>query len=170
MSVEYHKTAILSTLGFVGDGSGLKNIGSSALNPLVLQCATVTLTAAQLTAMEATPQSILPAPGAGKVLIVDAILFQFKNGAAQFTGGGAVSFQYHGTAVSPHTGSVPAAVVQAAAPDVQYLGPNVTGAIDLESAINLGLDITNPTAAFAAGNGTAIVTVWYQVVTLSQSL
>jgi hypothetical protein len=57
-------------------------------------------------------------------------------------------------------------VLQAAAADVQYLGPNTTGALDLQSAINLGLDITNATAAFAAGNGTAIVTVWYSVVTL----
>jgi hypothetical protein len=152
--------------GFQGDGSGLKNIGSAALNPLVLQVATVQLTAAQLIAMKTTPVSVLPAPGAGKVLIIDAISFQFKNGGTQFTGGGAISFQYHGTAITPHTGTVAAAVVQAAAADVQYLGPNTSAAIDLQTAINLGLDITNATAAFAAGNGTAIVTVWYSVLSL----
>jgi len=128
--------------------------------------ATVVVTAANLIGMKAAPVSILPAPGAGKLIIVDAIAFQFKNGATQFTGGGALSFVYHRTAVTPHTGSIAATVLQAAAADVQYLGPNTTGALDLQSAINLGLDITNATAAFAAGNGTAIVTVWYSVVTL----
>jgi hypothetical protein len=56
--------------------------------------------------------------------------------------------------------------LQAAAADVQYLGPNTSGAVDIQSAINLGLDITNASAAFAAGNGTAVVTVWYAVLTL----
>ena len=46
------------------------------------------------------------------------------------------------------------------------MGPNTSRSIDLESAINLGLDITNATAAFAAGNGTAIVTVSSAVLTL----
>lgn len=164
MAIEIHKTAI-NAPQFQGDGSALSNVGSSALNPLVQQVKQVTLTAAQLIAMKTTPQSILPAPGAGKVLIVDAILFQFKHGATQFTGGGAVSFVYHGTAVTPHTGTVAAAVLTAAADDLQYLGPNVSGAVDLQSEVNLGLDITNVTAGFAAGNGSAIVTVWYSVAT-----
>lgn len=163
--IEVHKVPI-SAPQFQGDGSTLKNVGSSALNPLVQQVAQVSLTAAQLMAMFATPQSVLPAPGAGKVLIVDAITFQFKHGATQFTGGGAISFVYHGTAVTPHTGTVAAATVTAAADDVQYLGPNVTAAIDLQSAINLGLDIKVATAAFATGNGMAIVTVWYSILTL----
>ena len=165
MAIEIHKTPI-NAPAFQGDGSGLKNVGSAALNPLVQQVAQMTLTAAQLIAMKNTSQNIIPAPGAGKVIIVDAILFQFKNGGNVFTGGGAISFVYHGTAVTPHTGTVAATVLTTNAPDVQYLGPNVTGAIDLQSEINLGLDITNATASFAAGNGSAIVTIWYSVVTL----
>lgn len=163
--IEVHKTAI-NAPQFQGDGSTLKNIGSAALNPLVQQVAQVALTAVNLIAMKTTPVSILPAPGAGKVLIVDAIAFQFKHGATQFTGGGAVTFVYHGTAVTPHTGNVAASVLNAVTDDLQYLGPNTSAAIDLQSAINTGLDITNATAAFATGNGTAIVTVWYSVVTL----
>lgn len=165
MALEIHKTAI-NAPQFQGDGSTLKNVGSTALSPLVQQVATVTLTAAQLQSMKASPVSILPAPGAGKVLVIDAITFQYKYGGTVFTGGGAISFVYHGTAVTPHTGNVAATVLTTAANDVQYLGPNVSGAVDLQSEINLGLDITNATAAFAAGNGTAIVTVWYSVLTL----
>ncbi len=165
MAIEIHKTPI-NAPQFQGDGSALSNVGSSALNPLVQQVKQVTLTAAQLIAMKTTPQTILPAPGAGKVLIIDAILFQFKHGATQFTGGGAVSFVYHGTAVTPHTGTVAAAVLTAAADDLQYLGPNVSGAVALQSEVHLGLDLTNATSEFAAGTGSPIVTVWYPVATL----
>ncbi len=152
--------------GFQGDGSGLTGIGSANIDPSLQQKKTVTLSAANILAMHGAPVSVLPSPGAGKLIVVDAILWQFKNGSTQFTGGGAVSFVYHGTSVTPHTGTVAGATEDAAAPDVQYLGPNTSGAIDLETAVGLGLDVTNATAAFAAGNGSAIVTVWYSIVTL----
>ena len=166
MSFEKHYTGIVGVAGFAGDGSKLTNVGSSALDPRVLQVATVTLTAANLIAMKTTPVSVLPAPGAGKVLVIDTISFQFKPGGTQFTGGGAITFQYHGTAITPHSGSVPASVLQGATADVQYLGPFASAALDLQNAINAGLDVTNASAVFAAGNGTAIVTVWYALVTL----
>jgi hypothetical protein len=82
--IEVHKVPIVAPQfqgQFSGDGSLLKNVGSSALNPLVQQVAQVALTAANLTGMYAAPLNILPAPGAGKVLIIDAIAFQFKHGA-----------------------------------------------------------------------------------------
>ena len=59
-------------------------------------------------------QSILPAPAAGQVLVIDQIIAQMKPGGTQFTGGGAVSFQYHGTGVVPHSGNIPAATITSA--------------------------------------------------------
>ena len=118
-------------------------VGSADLDPSLLQKAVVTLTAAQIMAMYAAPQSVLPAPAPGQVLVIDQIIVQTKPGATQFTGGGAVSFQYHGTGVVPP----PTGVVQA---------PAATG-----------LDILNATAAFATGNGSLVVTVFYSIITLS---
>jgi len=133
-------------------------------DPSVLQKAVVTLTAAQIIAMYGTPQSILPAPAAGQVLVIDQIIAQMKPGATQFTGGGAVTFQYHGTAVVPHSGNVPAATINAAAVSENVVPPP-TGTIQPPAAT--GLDITNGTAAFATGNGTLVVTVFYSIITLS---
>ncbi|HZV06210.1 MAG TPA: DUF2190 family protein, partial [Gemmataceae bacterium] len=85
---------------------GFGPVQAADTDPSLIQKAVVTLTAAQIIAMNGTPQSILPAPAAGQVLVIDQILAQMKPGATQFTGGGAVTFQYHGTAVVPHSGNI----------------------------------------------------------------
>ena len=133
-------------------------------DPSMLQKAVVTLTAAQILAMYGTPQSILPAPAAGQVLVIDQIIAQMKPGATQFTGGGAVTFQYHGTAIVPHSANIPAATITSAAGSENVVPPP-TGTIQPPAAT--GLDITNATAAFATGNGTLVVTVFYSLITLS---
>ena len=139
-------------------------VGVADLDPSVLQKAVVALTAAQIEAMYATPVSILPAPAAGQVLVIDQIIAQMKPGGTQFTGGGAVTFQYHGTAVVPHSSNVPAATINSAT-GTENVVPPPTGVIQPPSAT--GLDITNGTAAFATGNGTLVVTVFYSIMTLS---
>jgi len=133
-------------------------------DPSLLQKAVVTLTAAQLMAMYGAPVSVLPAPAAGQVLVIDQIIAQMKPGGTQFTGGGAVTFQYHGTAVVPHSGNIPAATITSAAGSENVVPPP-TGTIQPPAAT--GLDITNATAAFATGNGTLVVTVFYSIITLN---
>ncbi len=116
--------------------------------------------------MNATPVSLLAAPGAGKAIVDLSIVFEMNATATQFTGGGAVSAVYHGGAVSPHAGSVPAAVVQAGAGQtLTQLGPAV-GSNGITVPANTGVDLTNATAAFATGTGTAKVFVKYRVITL----
>ncbi len=133
-------------------------------DPSLIQKAVVTLTAAQIIAMSGTPVGILPAPAAGQVLVVDQFIVQVKPGGTQFTGGGAVSFQYHGTAIVPHSANVPAATVNSATGSENVVPPP-TGVIQPPAAT--GIDITNGTAAFATGNGTMIVTVFYSIITLN---
>jgi predicted RecA/RadA family phage recombinase len=133
-------------------------------DPSLLQKAVVTLTAAQIMAMNGAPVSILPAPAAGQVLVIDQIIAQMKPGGTQFTGGGAVTFQYHGTAVAPHSGNIPAATINSATGSENVVPPP-TGTIQPPAAT--GLDITNAAAAFATGNGTLVVTVFYSIITLS---
>ncbi|HZT32776.1 MAG TPA: capsid cement protein [Gemmataceae bacterium] len=143
---------------------GFGPVQASDTDPSLIQKAVVTLTAAQIIAMYGAPVSILPAPAAGQVLVIDQIIAQMKPGATQFTGGGAVSFQYHGTAVVPHSGNIPAATINSATGSENVVPPP-TGTIQPPAAT--GLDITNATAAFATGNGTLVVTVFYSLITLS---
>lgn len=135
----------------------------------VLQEAAVNLTAANLIAMGTTPVSILPAPGAGKVIFVEDIVFEMKRTATAFTNGGTVNFQYHTTTTSiPHAGTIAASVLTTAgaATTVTHLGPQ-TGSSGLLLPANEGIDITNGTAAFATGTGTATVFIKYRIITLA---
>jgi predicted RecA/RadA family phage recombinase len=143
---------------------GFGPVQAADTDPSLIQKAVVTLTAAQIMAMYGAAVSILPSPAAGQTLVIDQIIAQMKPGATQFTGGGAVSFQYHGTGVVPHSSSIPATTINSATASENVVPPP-TGVIQPPSAT--GIDITNATAAFATGNGTMVVTVFYSLITLS---
>lgn len=156
--------AIQEAASATNAGGGLL---ASEMAEHVVRTATVALTAANLIAMNVTPVSILAAPGAGKAILVDQILFEITRTSTGFTGGGVASFQYHTTTGSvPHAGTIAASVITGGAGTVQtYLGPNV-GANGLVIPANEGIDITNATASFAAGTGTAKAFIRYRIVTL----
>lgn len=130
--------------------------------------ASVTLTAAQVYAMNGAPVTIIPTPGGvNQAILVNKILVEVLAGSTAFTTGGAVSFVYHGGAVNVVTGTVAAAIINGTANSKSYtlLGPAVVATGTVVPA-NTGVDITNATAAFAAGNGTVVVQIWFDVVNL----
>ena len=133
------------------------------MDPGLLQKITVVLTAAQIEAMNGAPVNIIPAPLAGQVVVPDQFVIQTKPGGTNFTGGGAVTFQYHGTSVNPHAGNLAAATVNSGTASVNVLAPPSAG---YQPPAATGIDITNATAAFATGNGTLVVTAYYSVITL----
>ena len=143
---------------------GFGPVLAADVDPSLIQTAVVTLTAAQIIAMNGAAVSVLPAPAAGQAIVIDQFIVQMKPGTTQFTGGGAVSFQYHGTGVAPHSSNIPATTINSATGSENVVPPP-TGVIQAPSAT--GIDITNATAAFAAGNGTMVVTVFYSLITLS---
>lgn len=131
-------------------------LGTSVMKKGFLQVTQVTLTAAQIIAMNGTPVSLLPAPGAGLCYVVESIEFRFTAGT-QFTGGGAVTFQYSGGAAVANT--IAAAVItSASSSDTVRVG------IDATATLNAALVVTNATAAFAAGTGTALITFAYRII------
>jgi hypothetical protein len=149
-------------------GPGFNNTGSLVEGSAADTYQSVTLSAAQIYAMNGAPVVILPAPeGPNQAILVNKILVEVLAGATAFTTGGAVSFVYHGGAVNVVTGTVPAATVNGVANSKSYtlLGPAVVATGTVVPA-NTGVDITNAGSAFAAGNGTMIVQIWYDVVNL----
>ena len=143
------------------------SVSTAQLDPNVLQFSSVPLSSANILAMNGTPVSILAAPGAGKAIVVDAVLFEFLVGGTQYASGGAVNFQYHGGSATGVFGAVTitAASVNGAASFNQYLQP-IGQATGQAITANTGIDITNATGAFTTGTGTAIVKIWYSIVTL----
>jgi len=131
-----------------------------------LSTARVALTAAQLQAMNGAPVQILPAPGAGKTIVPQSVAFLMTRTATAYTGGGAIQLQYHTTTTSvAHTGTIPATVLTTAGAgkSTTLLG-DPSGASGTPLPVNEGIDITNATAAFATGTGTAVVLISYAII------
>lgn len=121
---------------------------------------TVTLTAAQILAMYATPQLLIPAPGAGFAIIVDQISFYYNFVTAAFASGGVNIVQYAATANGAGTNAlsatIPAATLTTGSSRIYALGGNVGNA--LTGVTNQGIYLSNQTGAFTGG-GASTVTV-----------
>lgn len=140
-------------------------LADKVINDL-LEYKEVSLSAANIIAMNGTPVEIVAAPGSGKYLSVSKIIFEITRTATAFTGGGVTTFQYSGGAVV-HASSIPASVITGGAGRViTELNVN-TQANGVTIPENTKLTITNGTGAFAAGTGTAKVKIWYKTITAS---
>ena len=122
----------------------------------------VSLTAAQIIAMGTTPVQLIAAPASGKCIIVDNISFKMTTTATAFTGGGAVEFRYTNASGTKVTADIASTVITAAAgvsfTNVRGIEASLTGTVDA------AIVIRNATAAFAAGTGSAVVTIDYHIV------
>jgi hypothetical protein len=132
------------------------------------QSVEVSLSAANLIAMYATPVLLVPAVS-NKAIIVDSVEFVITRTATAFTGGGVVSVQYANTAngagTSVQASTIAATVVTAGAGTTYSTRPPTTlSDVATASIQNIGLYISNQTAAFATGTGTAKVRVTYRTI------
>lgn len=142
---------------------GSVKCGSLFLGGVQMLTKTVNITSANILAMFATPVTVLAAPPAGYALIVHNILFIITRTATAYANGGVVTFVYTGGAVAVHAGSVTAATITGGAGTVlNQLGPAV-GANGSIVPTATGVDVTNATAAFITGTGTAKVTFVYSI-------
>lgn len=128
---------------------------------------TVALTAANIIAMYAAPVEIIPAVP-GKAIVIDSMELDITRTSTAFTGGGVVAVQYAATANgagTATTATIAATVVTGAAGrTITARIPVVLSDIATASITGIGLYISNQTAAFAAGTGTANVKVKYHLV------
>lgn len=128
----------------------------------------VPLTAANIIAMYATPVLVVPAIPE-KAIVVDSVEFVMTRTSTQFTSGGVVSVQYNSTAngagTSVQASTIAASVVTGAAGTTYSTRPPATlSDVATASIKGIGLYISNATAAFATGTGTAVVRVTYRTV------
>lgn len=136
--------------------------------------AIVPMTLAQFTGMYAAPYLLVPAPGAGSLIIVNSMQINLIYGSAALTSGGVVAAQYDSTvhgAGTLATNSEAAADFFATANTVFNFvaaSGNTTGALPSSACVNKGLYLSNQTGAFATGTGSKfVVTVDYHLVSAS---
>ena len=125
---------------------------------------TIALTAANIIAMRAAPITIIPAPGAGRIIIVDSILMTMNRTATAFTGGGAVEFRYNNGSGAKVGTDIAATVITTGGAGTECAVSSSPG-VQSGGQPNAPVVITNATAAFATGTGSARLYIKYRVVT-----
>ena len=132
-----------------------------ALN--LLQYAVAPLTAQNILNMYGAPVTLIAAPGANMAIVVHDIMFEMKRSATAFANGGAVSIEY--ATGDDVVATIASTVITGAAGTTlsTRVMANLSD-IALASIENDALNITNATAAFITGTGTADVHIWYSVI------
>jgi len=133
-----------------------QSISNAALDPALVQYATVALSSAQILALFTTPVTLIPAV-AGKTIMVLQCLFVMTTTATAYAAGGNVTFQYSGG--NAVTNSISLGVVTAGA-GTSY---TVKDGIDVTALNNTAVTIFNATGAFTTGTGTAVVNIAYRL-------
>ena len=130
-----------------------------------LQAIDVSLTSAQLLALLGTPVQLVPAPGVGFTIVVHSVKIIVTGGSAAYTdAGGAVQVVVGGRVYALASNAV---FLTVTTPNRQILHTDLDGVVgaagnppsDDAAACNIN-KITNN---FAAGNGTAKVTLYYTI-------
>lgn len=130
----------------------------------LVHSAQVSLSSANILALSATPITLVAAPGAGKVVIVESILFKMVRTATAYANGGAVEVRYTDGSGAKVSADVAAALITTGGAGTAYA--HVAG---IEASItpvaNAAIIVTNATAPFITGTGTAVVSIKYRIVT-----
>lgn len=138
-------------------------IVSADLANTLVKYTKVSLSAANINGMFAAPVTLIAAPAAGKVILVHGLVFTITRTATSFANGGAVSIEY-ATGADDVVATIASTVITGAA------GTTVTTRVSANvsdiAAANIqakAIQITNATAAFDTGTGTAVVELWYSI-------
>ncbi len=119
------------------------------------------LSSANILGMNAAPVTLIPAPGAGRVIRVMDILQQMTTTATAYANGGAVEFRYTNGSGAKVSADIASAVVTAGA-GVSYTS---VGGIEasLTNVVNAPIVITNASAPFITGTGTGKLRIAYRI-------
>ncbi len=144
------------------DNIAASTIASSNLKNSLVLFKIVNLTATQIKGMSVTPIQLVAAPGTTSCIVLHKANLRMAPSGTAFANGGNTVLQYK-TGTVAATAVIANTVINAAGTTVSN---TVRNGIDVAAVANSDLEITNASAPFITGTGTAQVQIWYSIVTL----
>lgn len=149
------------TLGEIPDNT----ITNAKLDPSVLKVATVTLTPSQINALHTTPRTLIAAPGAGKVIIIDKIITKLVFASTAFAGANAIETRYTDGSGAKVAADIPAAYLNSnGAGTYVECAPGVATAF--APVANAPVVAAVPVADPTNGDSPLVFQIYYKIVTL----
>ena len=153
------------------DISKLSGVAASGANTDITSLsfsnnAIVSLSSAEILNLNTTPKTLIAAPGANKVIVVESVAWYLTAGTA-YTLGGYLRVQYNGD-TNALVNRIPVGAVTSATDYVSIvvqLSSANTDSINATIGINKAVEISSPVAAFTTGTGTATVHIKYRIIT-----
>lgn len=124
----------------------------------------VTLTAAEVKALNSTPITLVSAQGAGIAVVVERVTFGSTFVSAAYTGANALEFRYTDASGSKVTADIPSATLNFASGTKFSTVAGVT--TELIPIANSPIVVRVPTANPAAGDSPVAFLVEYRIMTL----
>ena len=132
------------------------------LDPAILQASQVTLTAAQIKALNTTPIMLIPARGAGTIIDIESIVAKLVYGSVAFTGANAIETRFTNGSGAKVAADIGSTFLNGTANAIDHVGGVVT---ELTPVANAAVVLAVPTANPGAGDSTLVVTAFYRVIT-----
>lgn len=148
-------------------GNGLYiNIGDSTTSLFSLvdennYSSEVSLTSANILAMNATPVTIVPAV-TGKTIVIDEISLKMTTTSTAYANGGALEFRYTDGSGAKVTADIAAGVITAGAGTSYTINKSIV--TSLTGVVSSPIIITNATAPFITGTGTGVLSIRYHLI------
>jgi hypothetical protein len=159
------KVGKLSGTGVVAAAQiGTGAVTSVKLADDIAHTAQVSIASADILALNTTPKQLVAAPGSGKVIIVEGIVFKMVRTATAYANGGALEFRYTDGSGAKVSADIAATVVTTGGAGTEY--NSVAGVTtSLTPVANAAIVLRCATADFITGTGTAVVSIKYRIVT-----
>jgi hypothetical protein len=138
-------------------------IAASKLAEDAVRTATVTVATGSVLTLNATPVSLIAAPGAGKAIVVDGIVAKIVFNSVAYTGGNALEFRYTNGSGAKVTADIASSFINSASGTTYASVAGVT--TSLAPVVNAAVVVFVPVADPGAGNSPIVFTVRYHVVT-----
>lgn len=149
-----------------GENSLYQNVGDATTSSWIAvggAVEAITLSSAQIKALNTTPITLVSAKGAGKTIVVDEIFLKNTYGTATYTGGNALEFRYTDASGAKVSADIASTFINLVATGYACVKSIVTA---FTPVANSPIVVRVPTADPAVGDGVITGFIRYHVVAL----